>query len=91
MADERPEPMKAINTTFTPPQEDLKEDRRDIPAGAGPKHERVEARGPDHPLPPNYAGGPGHRLNPDEDPAAPPVYPPPARPDPVQRQDQASP
>lgn len=69
MADERSDAMKATNNTLTPPDQDLRTDRRDQPAG--PVRERVEADSGGRRLAPNYGGGPGNRLNPDVDPAAP--------------------
>jgi hypothetical protein len=69
MAEERSDAMKATNNTLTDPEQDLRRDDRDYPAG--PVGERVQADSGGAHAAPTYAGGPGHRLDPDADPAAP--------------------
>src|SRR5215218_2432179 len=77
MADDRPDSMKAVNNTLTPPGEDLRTDRREYPPG--PRGERVEADSGGAHAAPTYAGGPANRLDPDADPAGPARFAPPAR------------
>jgi hypothetical protein len=43
MADERSDSMKAVNTSLTPPEEDLRRERDDFPGG--PVHEHVPVKG----------------------------------------------
>ena len=69
MTDERSDAMKATNNTLTGPDQDLRRDDRDYPAG--PVGERVQVDSGGAHAAPSYGGGPGNRLDPDADPAAP--------------------
>ena len=69
MADERTDAMKATNNTLADPARDLRRDQGNYPAG--PVHERVPVDSGGPHAAPAYGGGPGNRLDPDADPAAP--------------------
>ena len=69
MAEERSDAMKATNNSLTGPDQDLRRGERDYPAG--PVGERVQVDSGGAHAAPSYGGGPGNRLDPDADPAAP--------------------